>query len=68
MEKKFNLDDKITVYPRTIRPSKFHTCMCTMHDRKVFSLGLVCNDGAVHEIAVSCEPCCVAFSGDGKSL
>ena len=84
---------------------------------KVFSLGLVCNDGAVHEIAVSpdgkraigvagdpdslglvfsfdfengltvdgftyysdgcsgdglasvsCEPCCVAFSPDGKRL
>ena len=35
MEKKFNLDDKITVYPRTIRPSKFHTCMCTMPDGKM---------------------------------
>lgn len=35
MELKFKLDDKITVYPRTIRPSKFHTCMCSMPNGKL---------------------------------
>ena len=35
VEKKFNLDDSIVVYPRTIRPSKFHTSMCDMPDGKI---------------------------------
>ena len=92
-------------------------CVALINNGKVFSLGIVCNDGAVHDIAVSpdgkravgvagdpyslgivftydaenglnvegftyymngcgkdrlasvsCEPCCVAFSRDGKRL
>jgi WD40 repeat protein len=92
-------------------------CVALVKGEKVFSLGFVCNDGAVHSIAsspdgkravgvagdpsslgivftydeqnglnvegftyymngcgddrlasVSCEPCCVAFSDDGKRL
>ena len=35
VELKFKLEDKITVYPRTIRPSKFHTCMNSMPDGKI---------------------------------
>lgn len=35
LELKFKLDDKITVYPRTIRPSKFHTCMNDLPDGKI---------------------------------
>ena len=37
VEKKFNLDDRIVVYPRTIRPSKFHTCMCSMPNGKIIA-------------------------------
>ena len=31
----FNLEDSITVYPRTIRPSKFHTSINSMPDGKL---------------------------------
>lgn len=35
MKMHFSLDKVITVYPRTIRPSKFHTCINTMPDGKL---------------------------------
>lgn len=35
LELKFKLEDKIVVYPRTIRPSKFHTCMNDLPDGKI---------------------------------
>jgi len=35
LELKFKLDDKITVYPRTIRPSKFHTSMNDLPDGRI---------------------------------
>ena len=37
LERKFKLDDKIVVYPRTIRPSKFHTCMCDLPDGRIIA-------------------------------
>lgn len=35
IELKFRLNDKITVYPRTIRPSKFHTSMNDLPDGRM---------------------------------